>query len=90
MLIVLGLPIVHGSPWFYLVGVPFFVVRLYVASSRAEEDFLRQKFGAEYEEYAAGCIDSSRRSAAFGATLAPMTFNWKKVVRAETARRSPG
>src|ERR1700752_1925228 len=44
ILIVAGLAIVHGSWWFYLIGIPFFVFA-YSAIVRAEEDFLSRRFG---------------------------------------------
>ena len=51
LLIVAGLAIMHGSWWFYLVGLPFFVFAYMSPSSAPEEDFLGQKFGGEYEDY---------------------------------------
>jgi protein-S-isoprenylcysteine O-methyltransferase Ste14 len=82
MLIYLGLAIVHGSPWFFLVGLPFFAFA-YASLVAAEEDFLRQKFGAEYEDYCRRVNRFVPSLRGLRATLAPMTFNWKKVVRAE-------
>jgi protein-S-isoprenylcysteine O-methyltransferase Ste14 len=82
MLIYLGLAIVHGSLWFYLVGVPFFAFA-YASLVAAEEDFLRQKFGAEYDDYCRRVNRFIPSLRGLRATLAPMTFDWKKVVRKE-------
>jgi protein-S-isoprenylcysteine O-methyltransferase Ste14 len=48
--ICLGLLLVAHEPWVYLGGLAFFFGE-YFFIIRAEEDFLRQKFGAPYEEY---------------------------------------
>ena len=40
---------VHSLP-LYLFGIPFFVF-VYAAIIAAEENFLREKFGSEYEAY---------------------------------------
>ena len=82
MLIYLGLAIVHGSPWFFVVGLPFFAFA-YASLVAAEEDFLRQKFGAEYADYCRRVNRFVPSLRGIRATLAPMPFNWKKVVRAE-------
>jgi protein-S-isoprenylcysteine O-methyltransferase Ste14 len=82
MLIYLGIAIVHGSPWFYAIGLPFYAFA-YASLIAAEEDFLRQKFGSEYEDY---CRRVNRFVPSLGglrATLAPMTFDWKMVMRRE-------
>ncbi|MFL5318807.1 MAG: methyltransferase family protein [Myxococcaceae bacterium] len=48
--IVLGLLLVANSPWVYVIGLVFFFGE-YFFIIRAEENFLRQKFGAPYEEF---------------------------------------
>ena len=82
MLIYLGIAIVHGSLWFYAIGLPFFAFA-YASLVAAEEDFLGQKFGAEYDAYCRRVNRFLPSLRGLRATLAPMTFNWKKVVRAE-------
>jgi len=82
ILILMGLLVIHNSPWFYLVGVPFFLL-LYLSLVLAEEDFLRRKFGRLYEDY---CRRTPRFIPAFrglGTTLKGMQFNWKKLIRKE-------
>jgi len=46
-----GLLLVANAPWGYAIGLSFFFVQ-YFFIVRAEESFLRQKYGAKFEEYA--------------------------------------
>jgi protein-S-isoprenylcysteine O-methyltransferase Ste14 len=48
--ICLGLLLIAHDPWVYAGGLAFFFGE-YFFIIRAEEDFLRQKFGAPYEEF---------------------------------------
>jgi protein-S-isoprenylcysteine O-methyltransferase Ste14 len=48
--ICLGLLLIANDPWVYLGGLAFFFGE-YFFIIRAEEDFLRQKFGAAYDEF---------------------------------------
>jgi protein-S-isoprenylcysteine O-methyltransferase Ste14 len=82
ILIVVGLAIVHGSPWFYLVGIPFFVFA-YLAIVSAEEDYLTRRFGRAYEEYCRRVNRFVPSMRGLRSTLEHMTFDWKKVVRKE-------
>ncbi len=50
--IILGLLVIYNSPWGYAVVLPGFLFA-YVCIVAAEEDFLRGKFGAEYDTYCA-------------------------------------
>ena len=52
MLIAIGIVMVSGSPRAYWTVIPFFLF-VYQAIVTAEEGFLREKFGKEYEEYCA-------------------------------------
>lgn len=85
VLILLGLLVIWNAAPAYLVGVPFFLVG-YVAIVAAEEAFLRRTFGAEYDAYARRVPRWLPRPAALGglgASLAGMTFNWRRVVLKE-------
>jgi protein-S-isoprenylcysteine O-methyltransferase Ste14 len=82
LLVLLGLFLVHNSPWVYAIGVPFFLTG-YIAIVAAEEDFLRNKFGAAYDAY---CRDVPRwipRLAGLSQSLAGMSFNWRRVILKE-------
>jgi protein-S-isoprenylcysteine O-methyltransferase Ste14 len=49
-LITVGVGITYGSPLIYLFVIPFFSF-VYVSIVMAEETFLKNKFGKEYEDY---------------------------------------
>jgi len=51
VLMLLGTGILANSLFFFLMVTPFFVF-VYQAIIRAEENFLRNKFGAEFDQYA--------------------------------------
>ena len=77
-----GLLVILNSPLGWLFGVPAVLVA-YRAIVAAEEDFLRRKFGAPYDEY---CRDVPRFLPAWrglGATIRSMPFDWRRVVRKE-------
>ena len=82
ILVLLGLFLVHNSPWVYAIGVPFFLLG-YVAIVAAEEDFLRGKFGAAYDAY---CRDVPRwipRLRGLSQSIAGIPFNWRRVILKE-------
>ena len=82
LLIVMGLLVIHNNPWVYAIGLPFFLLAHH-AIVRAEETYLRNRFGAEYEEYCRRVgrwLPRLRNHAASGRRL---RFSWRRVVRQE-------
>jgi protein-S-isoprenylcysteine O-methyltransferase Ste14 len=82
LIVLLGLFIIHGNPWVYALGVPFFLFA-YSAIVAAEEAYLRGKFGEEYEEY---CRQVNRWLPDFRGlrrTMNSMRFAWRRVVLKE-------
>ncbi len=79
LLILFGLLIIWNAPVAYIIGVPFFVLG-YMAIVAAEEAFLRRKFGAEYDAYAARVPRWWVRLGGFRESMAGMEFNWRRVV----------
>ena len=79
LLILLGLIIIWHSPIAYLIGIPFFLLG-YVAIVAAEEAFLRRKFGADYDAYAARVPRWWVRFGGFRESMEGMVFNWRRVV----------
>lgn len=82
LMVLIGLILVHGGPVFVVLGSAFylFAYRCIVA---AEENFLRNKFGAQYDDY---CARVNRFLPSFGGiskTLEGMEYDWKRVVRKE-------
>jgi protein-S-isoprenylcysteine O-methyltransferase Ste14 len=53
---------------------------MYQAVTLAEEDYLRNKFGAAFDEYCARVPRWIPRFAGLGATLSGATFNWRRVL----------
>jgi len=79
LLILAGMAITSNCWTTVLVAVPLtaFVYRAIVA---AEEDFLRSKFGAAFDEY---CRDVPRfvpKLAGLSSTFASMQFRWRRVI----------
>ncbi len=78
LLIIVGLAVmVHSLP-LYLVGIPFFIF-VYAGIIAAEEKFLREKFGAEYEAYCARVNRVWPNWKGFRRSIAGMRFNWRRL-----------
>jgi protein-S-isoprenylcysteine O-methyltransferase Ste14 len=84
LLIVSGLTVASNSLACVLVSVPLFAF-VYVAIVAAEEAFLRTKFGAVYDQYAAAVPRWLPRLGAVGSTLAAEKFHWMRVLVKEFA-----
>jgi protein-S-isoprenylcysteine O-methyltransferase Ste14 len=82
VLIFSGLVIVFGSPIACAVGIPT-VFFIYICIILAEEGFLRGKFGAEYDVYAARVNRLWPDLRGFSASVKDMTFRWKRVLNKE-------
>jgi len=82
MLILLGLAIVHNGWAMYLVVLPLFAF-VYVAIVRAEEQYLRARFGPAYDDYCGRVPRWMPRLRGLGATIRQGSFNWSKVLRKE-------
>lgn len=81
-LMLTGLLLIWHSPWAYLLVLPVVAVS-FLSIVRAEEQFLRRHFGAEYEAY---CARVNRFIPSFRGlrqTLARFDFDWKRVIRKE-------
>ena len=79
ILILIGLLIVFNNPWAYLIGVPF-VLLVYVGIVAAEEDFLRPKFGAAYDDYTRRVNRWVPDFRGLEATLSGMEFDWRRLI----------
>jgi protein-S-isoprenylcysteine O-methyltransferase Ste14 len=80
-----GLAIASNSWLFVLAGVPI-ALAVHATIIAAEEDFLRQKFGAEYEAYCARVPRLLPKLPGLAARFRGMRFDWRKVVRQEYAK----
>lgn len=79
LLILLGLGLASNSLLFLAVGMPFFLLA-YRAIVAAEENFLRTKFGAAYDDYCRRVPRFFPRLAGLRETLRRMEFNWARLV----------
>ena len=81
-LILLGLGLASNSMLFLAVAVPFFAFA-YWAIIAAEEDYLRKKFGSEFDDYCARVNRLVPDFSGIGQTVAGMRFNWRRLITAE-------
>ncbi|HEV8239313.1 MAG TPA: isoprenylcysteine carboxylmethyltransferase family protein [Thermoanaerobaculia bacterium] len=77
-----GLFLIYDSALAAGIGIAFFTFA-YLAIVAAEEQFLRAKFGAEYDSYCARVPRFRLRLAGLGETLRSMRFDWRRLVRKE-------
>jgi protein-S-isoprenylcysteine O-methyltransferase Ste14 len=82
LVIILGLGIASNSVLFLALGVPLFALA-YWAIVAAEENFLRRKFGEEYDAYCRRVNRFLPRLTGLRHTLAGMRFNFRRLVSAE-------
>jgi len=81
-LLLAALLVLANNAWIFVIGGAFFVFA-YAAIVAAEEQYLRNKFGAEYVDY---CRRVNRWIPDFRglrATLKSMRFNWRRVILKE-------
>ncbi len=82
LLIILGFVLIANCRWWYLLVIPGFSLT-YWAIILAEEEFLMQKFGKEYEEY---CRQVNRLVPDFTGlcrSLNLLGFDWKRAIQKE-------
>lgn len=81
-LLLLGVGLASNSLLFFAVAIPFFTF-VYWTIIAAEENFLRQKFGAEFDDYCRRVNRFWPRFSGLGATFSSMQFNWRRLITAE-------
>jgi protein-S-isoprenylcysteine O-methyltransferase Ste14 len=79
ILIASGIVLIYGSIWMLLAILPFFVF-VYLAITAAEEEYLRNKFGAEFTEYCARVPRFLVNPAGLRKSLSEYTYDWRKVL----------
>ena len=82
--LVIGLAIASNSWVFALVGVPL-SLGMHKAIVAAEEHFLRNKFGAQFDAYSASVPRWVPRLRGLARTVSGMHFEWRRVVEKEYA-----
>ena len=78
-LILCGLGFAANSVWFFVIGLPLFALS-YVGIIAAEENYLRGKFGGEYDDYCARVNRFLPRLTGLPATLQSMEFKWRRLL----------
>lgn len=81
-LVLLGLSIVHGAPLFIALCVAYYGLA-YWAIVAAEENFLRGKFGGEYDAYCQRVNRFLPNFRGLRATVSGMEYDWRRVLRKE-------
>jgi protein-S-isoprenylcysteine O-methyltransferase Ste14 len=81
-LILVGVGLASNSLLFVSVALPFFALA-YWAIIAAEENYLRNKFGPEFDDYCARVNRLLPNLSGLGRTLAGMRFNWRRLITAE-------
>lgn len=81
-LIAIGMSMATGSPLAYLLMIPFFLF-VYQAIICAEENFLRHKFGADYEEYCSRVNRFVPSLRAIRESFSGMRYDWRRALRKE-------
>jgi protein-S-isoprenylcysteine O-methyltransferase Ste14 len=79
LLILAGVGLAANSLLFMAVGMPFFLFA-YRAIVAAEENYLRGKFGQEFDEYCARVNRFLPSLSGIGQTMRSMEFNWSRLV----------
>lgn len=82
--LIIGLAIASNSWVFALVGIPL-ALGMHKAIVAAEENFLRNKFGAQFDAYCARVPRWVPRLSGLVATVRGMHFDWRRVVSKEYA-----
>jgi len=81
-LLLLGVGLASNSLLFFCAAMPFFTF-VYWAIIAAEENFLRNKFGSEFEDYCKRVNRLWPRLTGLSETFASMRFNWRRLITAE-------
>jgi len=79
ILILAGLGVASNSIIFIAIATPLFIF-FYQAIVRAEENFLRNKFGHEFTDYCSRVNRWVPNLSGIGQTIASMEFKWKRVI----------
>jgi protein-S-isoprenylcysteine O-methyltransferase Ste14 len=79
LLLLIGFAIGANSWLLLAIGVPLAVL-VHVGIIAAEEDFLRSRFGAEYDDFVRRVPRLVPRFAGLGRTLSGMRFDWRRVL----------
>ena len=80
LLILIGLFVIHNHGLVYVLGGAFYL-SAYYAIVVAEEDYLRDKFGPDFDAYCQQVPRWNIRWRGLATTMASMEMNWKRMVQ---------
>jgi protein-S-isoprenylcysteine O-methyltransferase Ste14 len=78
-LLVLGCALILHAPEFYLVALPLTAL-VYASIIAAEEAYLRDKFGAEFDAYCRRVNRIVPRLSGWRESMKGMRFNWRRLI----------
>jgi protein-S-isoprenylcysteine O-methyltransferase Ste14 len=81
-LVLLGIGLASNSLLFLFTAIPFFLFA-YAAIIAAEENYLRSKFGKEFDDYCARVNRLLPNFSGIRDTLSGMEYNWRRLLTAE-------
>jgi protein-S-isoprenylcysteine O-methyltransferase Ste14 len=81
-LIAIGTIMLFGSPWGYLILIPFFLL-VYQSIVAAEENYLRSKFGDGYRDYERAVNRYLPTLSRVAKSFSGMSFDWRRAIRQE-------
>ncbi len=81
-IILVGLSLIVNAHLIYWIGIPLFFL-IYASLIAAEENFLRQKFGSEYEDYCQRVNRIWPNWKGFKTSIQNMNFSWKRLLNKE-------
>jgi len=79
-LICIGMIMHLGSPAGYLILIPFFLF-VYQAIIAAEESYLQNRFGSDYDDYAAAVNRITPSLSSVRESFAGMRFDWRRSIK---------
>ena len=83
ILMVFGAIMVINISWYYIIMTPLFYL-IYISITLAEEKFLRNKFGADYDEYIKKVNRFwPHRFSQWSKSIEGMDFTWKRLLKKE-------
>lgn len=81
-LVVVGITLIYGSFWLYVVVIPLFAY-IYLSITTTEEDYLREHYGAEFAAYCAKVNRFFPDFSGLRETIKQFPYDWKKAIRKE-------
>jgi hypothetical protein len=79
-LILVGLGMIYGSAWIYFLVIPFFSF-VYLSIVVTEEEYLRGRFGTEYEDYCKRVNRFLPNFSGIRTSLRQFHYDWRKAIR---------